>query len=159
MPEIRGLSLTQPWAQLVALGQKQYETRSWKTNYRGLLAIHASKSFPRWARVLCEEDPMFVSVLGTYWVAFDELGRIGAPKPLPLGAIVGTAELVNCGPTDGKEQWLLRKERAFGDWSSGRYAWKLKNPRVLSEPIPRKGSLGLWKLPPEIEERLAAELA
>ena len=49
----------------------------------------------------------------------------------------------------------LRKERAFGDWSPGRYGWKLKDPRVLSEPIHCKGSLGLWKLPPEVADKLA----
>lgn len=43
---IRGLTLTQPWATLVALGEKHYETRSWDTGYRGLVAIHAAKKFP-----------------------------------------------------------------------------------------------------------------
>lgn len=146
MAEIRGFSLTQPWAQLVVLGQKEFETRSWQTNYRGLLAIHASKGFPGWVKRLCQTDPMFASVLGTYWV-----------KPLPLGAIVGTAGLVACRTICADsvlEFGLIRKEREFGDWSAGRYAWKLENPTVLSEPIPCKGSLGLWGLPPEIEEQL-----
>ncbi len=144
--EIRGISLTQPWAQLVVLGQKQYETRSWKTPYRGLLAIHASKSVPGWAKRLCQTDPMFVSVLGTYWAA----------KPLPLGAIIGTVQLVDCEPiTDEMEYFLLAKERAFGDWAPGRYAWKLENPRALPEPIPCKGSLGLWRLPTDLEGQIA----
>lgn len=148
MPEIRGLSLTQPWAQLVVLGEKQYETRSWKTPYRGLLAIHASKNVPGWAKRLCQTDPMFVSVLWTYWAA----------KPLPVGAIIGTVELVACEPTDEMEYFLLAKERAFGDWSPGRYAWKLQNPQLLSEPIWCKGHLGLWKLSSEVEEQLCREM-
>ncbi|MDE2685986.1 MAG: ASCH domain-containing protein [Chloroflexota bacterium] len=40
---IRALSLRQPWASMVADGRKTIETRTWRTNYRGPLAIHASK--------------------------------------------------------------------------------------------------------------------
>lgn len=40
---MKALTLCQPWASLIAWGEKQYETRSWSTDYRGLLAIHASK--------------------------------------------------------------------------------------------------------------------
>ncbi len=35
------LTLKQPWATLVAEGIKKYEFRSWKTNYRGKILIHA----------------------------------------------------------------------------------------------------------------------
>lgn len=37
------LTLSQPYASLVALGAKRIETRSWRTSYRGPLAIHAAK--------------------------------------------------------------------------------------------------------------------
>ena len=47
---IKFITLTQPWATLVALGVKRIETRSWRTPYRGLLGIHAAKSYPDWAR-------------------------------------------------------------------------------------------------------------
>ena len=43
---MKALTLTQPWASLVAIGAKRIETRSWSTPYRGLLAIHAAKGFP-----------------------------------------------------------------------------------------------------------------
>ena len=38
------LSLTEPYATLIKNGIKTIETRSWKTNYRGKLYIHASSS-------------------------------------------------------------------------------------------------------------------
>lgn len=38
------LSVRQPWASLIANGQKSIEVRSWSTNYRGPLVICASKS-------------------------------------------------------------------------------------------------------------------
>lgn len=37
------ITIRQPWATLIALGEKEYETRSWQTKYRGKLAIHAGK--------------------------------------------------------------------------------------------------------------------
>lgn len=44
---MKALTLWQPWASLIALGEKRYETRSWATSYRGLLAIHASAPKPQ----------------------------------------------------------------------------------------------------------------
>jgi len=38
------LSLTEPGATLIKEKKKLIETRSWKTNYRGELYIHASKT-------------------------------------------------------------------------------------------------------------------
>ncbi len=39
---MKALSLRQPWASLIADGRKTIETRTWRTRYRGPLAIHAS---------------------------------------------------------------------------------------------------------------------
>src|SRR3954451_22243677 len=50
---IPALTLTQPWATLVAIGAKQIETRSWGTSYRGWLAIHAAKGYPDAAKAEC----------------------------------------------------------------------------------------------------------
>ena len=49
---MKALSVTQPWATLIATGQKQIETRSWGTRYRGPLYIHAAKRFPAYASPL-----------------------------------------------------------------------------------------------------------
>ncbi|MDP3703221.1 MAG: hypothetical protein Q8R78_02410 [Candidatus Omnitrophota bacterium] len=56
---------------------------------------------------------------------------------------IGHAGLVYINPT--------QKERAFGDYSPGRWAWELKNPRRLAAPIPCRGRQGMWDVPPEIE--------
>src|SRR6202030_2406661 len=52
-PPMKALTLTQPWATLVAIGAKRIETRSWPTLYRGPLAIYAAKRFPKWAQDTC----------------------------------------------------------------------------------------------------------
>ena len=38
------LTIKEPWATLIIEGYKKYEFRSWKTNYRGKILIHAGKS-------------------------------------------------------------------------------------------------------------------
>ena len=39
---MKALSLRQPWASMIADGRKTIETRTWRTRYRGPIAIHAS---------------------------------------------------------------------------------------------------------------------
>src|SRR6266567_3747703 len=60
---IPALTLTQPFATLVAGGAKHLETRSWSTSYRGPLAIHAAKGFPADAEALCEVSPFREALL------------------------------------------------------------------------------------------------
>ncbi|KQO04623.1 hypothetical protein ASF12_13925 [Paenibacillus sp. Leaf72] len=38
---MKAITIIQPWATLIAIGAKQYETRGWSTKHRGALAIHA----------------------------------------------------------------------------------------------------------------------
>ena len=39
---MKALTIKEPWATLIISGYKKYEFRSWKTNYRGEIFIHAS---------------------------------------------------------------------------------------------------------------------
>jgi len=126
---MKAISLTQPWASLVALGHKKIETRSWTTRYRGPLAIHASKRFPPSARVF----------------AIEEAGLDRLPKRLPLGAIIATATLKDIRKTEEVVNEISGLERRLGDYSPGRYAWMLEDIRVLPDPVPCKGALRLWE--------------
>jgi hypothetical protein len=159
---VKAISLWQPWATLVALGEKRYETRGWGTPYRGELVIHATKGFPREARELCEQEP-FQSVLAQHGIFYPA-------KELPRGAIVAVANLVSITKTD--EWWRpvvpLREfraprdgmtfpclwEPAFGDYSDGRFAWELADIRPLVEPLPWKGNRKIWNGPAIPEESL-----
>ena len=40
---MKALSVKQPWANMIASGEKTIETRTWETNYRGVIAIASSK--------------------------------------------------------------------------------------------------------------------
>ena len=46
---MKALSVKQPWAELIARGEKTIETRVWCTAYRGPLLIVASKRPDVWA--------------------------------------------------------------------------------------------------------------
>ena len=138
---MRALTITQPWATLVILGVKHWETRGWRP--RGIeigerIAIHAAKG---WTRA----DVDF---------AFDLAGRDILPlarhaEPdfdLPRGAILGTVRFTGYRPTATAEPGVL--ERELGDWSPGRWAWGLILPHEYVRPIPARGALGLWEWTP-----------
>ena len=45
--KMKTLSIKEPFATLIKDDVKIYETRSWKTNYRGEIYIHASKTMSK----------------------------------------------------------------------------------------------------------------
>ena len=70
------LSIREPWASIIINGYKEYEFRSWKTNYRGKILIHASKNIEK------ENVERFKELNLNY----------------KQGFIIGEAELVDCIP-------------------------------------------------------------
>ena len=159
------LSLLEPWASLVALGKKKFETRSWKTKHRGRMGIHASKSFRTREKNLILNQPLKGALKN---LCFRESALEGdrgknifafTPERLPLGAIIATCdlvdiylitetELIQIDPPKGQEPKRLPlptgDEYDFGDYAPGRYAWELADVAILPEPIQAKGRLGLW---------------
>ena len=129
------LSLLQPWATLVVMGLKTIETRSWRTAYRGSVLIQASLG--KKGKILATEPPF-----SKYIPDFEAL---------PFGAIIGQVQLDDVVPVEhlffsnAKLAALTLEEKAFGDYTKGRYAWLLSEPVMFDEPIPVKGGLGLWK--------------
>jgi activating signal cointegrator 1 len=155
------ITLTQPWATLVAIGAKHIETRSWETLYRGPLAIHAAKGLGpvggnKGLYDLCYHTEPFCSVLRE-WYSARQTGPFHALDYLDhqRGKIVATCDLVDVyriqdGVTgfyadDSSIRFdLTDQERSFGDYTPGRFAWLLSNIVALETPIPAKGALGLW---------------
>jgi len=145
---MKALTLTQPWATLVAIGAKRIETRSWVTSYRGPLAIHAAKGFPKDARSF-SVNPMCYEAIKNHLTSWPSWMR--SHIAYPLGAVLATCQLVACvhvetlTNTTKREIYLTAQERAFGNYDPGRYAWVLDNVQQLAQPIPAKGALGLWE--------------
>ena len=135
---MKAITLWQPWATLVAAGVKQYETRSWRTDYRGPLAIHAGKRETTDAVWLRVREPQVAN-------------RI-RPFDFPLGAIIAVAEIASINPTDKRCIVVRPLELELGDWTPGRWAWLLRRVRKLETPIPVRGWPRLW----DFDERLLA---
>lgn len=126
------LSLWQPWATLVAIGTKQYETRHWSTNYRGPLLIHAAKT---------EEEA------GICFAPFfrDALKAAGYHRfsELPRGEVVAMVELMDVVRVEKMRDHIGEAEKAFGNYADGRYAWVLgKVSRIENAPV--RGAQGLF---------------
>lgn len=153
---MKALTVWQPWASMLARNMKLFETRSWATNYRGPIAIHAAalsipqvlkKLFPLGAWGYHPDHQAKKAFLDAVTSALNPYTL----EELPLGAVVATAELVGCHkiteephrgvPTSPK---YLEKEIMFGDWTPGRYAWEFSNMELIV-PVPAKGKQGLWE--------------
>lgn len=164
---MRIITLHQPWASLVALGLKQYETRSWATKYRGKLAIHAGKK-------VCTLDDLFAQGLisRSLNVSTEEQTQVESALELYLkkgflyGQILTVVDLVNCWrmidyidrietiPESVLIDTVTPLEQTVGNWKHGRFAWRLENNQPLSEPIPFKGGQGLRNLDTETEQKI-----
>lgn len=133
---MKAISLHQPWATLVAIQAKQYETRSWYTSYRGPLIIHAAKRYDEGAQ-RGPDRTHFIK-------AFLDAGITHYSSQIPLGAYLCIVDLVNVVTTESVVNSLSEQEKAFGNYLPGRFAWKLENVRTFPEPVPARGFQGLW---------------
>lgn len=122
---MRALTICQPYAHLIVIGEKRVENRLWHTRYRGPLAIHAGKSLE--------------------W-----MGGEKPPPDMAFGAIVGIADIVDCidifeiqiGNYDEKYPWIADHKHVHGPW-----CFVLENVRHINVPVPWKGAQGFWNVP------------
>jgi hypothetical protein len=125
---MRALSVKQPWADLIAAGEKTVEVRTWPTNYRGEIVIHASS---RPAAGMAEEA-----------------------TGMPLGALVCTVEIIDCRPLEmGDVDAALLPEDWQPNECKGMFAWVLQNPREVVE-VPMKGKPNLWNIDEALVEHV-----
>ncbi|CCY27538.1 putative uncharacterized protein [Acholeplasma sp. CAG:878] len=116
------LTIKNPWASLIVNNYKKYEFRSWKTNYRGKILIHAGLS--------SDDDTMF----SEYNLEYIK------------GAIIGEADLVDCILVAKSFDNELKNLNTivYSHEHVGLYAWKFENIKKYDKPIYVKGKLGLW---------------
>lgn len=162
---MKALTITQPWATLIAQGHKRIETRGWSTDYRGLLGIHSGKSLPRWVADFVHGEPEFAAALGDMFNPGPGKRVLG---DLQRGCIVAICQLVAVkfiplggdgwdwiGPSGRRFDYTITdRERAFGDFTVGRYAWLLADVIALEKPIPTRGALGLWSVPAYVMKQM-----
>lgn len=132
------LSVRQPWAHAIIHCGKDVENRSWKTDYRGLLLIHAGMKFDMtnddFERYLRNEFGRPWSDMAEHFIkTYDCIGNEDR------GKIIGHVTLVDCIPArQCKSKW------AYGHDG---YCWILESPTALEVPIACKGALGLFDPP------------
>ena len=119
---MKALTIKEPWASLIVQGFKKYEFRSWKTNYRGKILIHAG---------LSRED---VDRFKDYNL------------DISSGEIIGEAYITDCIKVDDEYDKELREidPIVYGNNHVGVYAFKLENALKYEDKVKVKGKLGLW---------------
>lgn len=134
---MKALSFRQPWAELILQGRKTIDLRTWPTQYRGRIVIHASKQV---------ED----HICALYGLE---------PATLDTGALVGTVEVIDMVSLDAGNWETLRDQHLKpGPFPGDLLGWRLADPRRLALPIPFRGRLGLFTIDDElIEPPRAAE--
>jgi activating signal cointegrator 1 len=125
---MKAITMEQPFASFVCIGVKTIETRSWSTDYRGSVAIHAADNY---ARVV---DSYYRSILSS--AGLD-------PDKLSTGKIVAVAQLVDCKEVI-TSQIPCYPQLAFSNFTPGWYALKFADIKSLKKPIPAQGSNRLW---------------
>lgn len=85
---MKAITIKQPFASLIAAGLKEYEFRTWKTNYRGEIFIHAGKSVDQEAMMRFKNYDL------TY----------------PTGCVIARAVLTDCVLVDESMKEFLRSK-------------------------------------------------
>lgn len=147
---MKAITIKQPWASLICVGIKDIENRTWRTNFRGRVLIHAGA---------CEKlDRLPLDVVYTieqlnklkeYWSEY-ELCK----QTIPKCAIAGSVEIVDCvvnHPSIWAEKTtMVRTLGADGLFKlvpeeKPVYNWILANPVLFENPILNvKGRLSFW---------------
>ncbi len=122
------LGVRQPWAELILRGVKTVEIRSTDTRQRGIIYLYASKKFA--------ENPFAEKAIEEHELEADSL---------PRGVLVGTIDLWETGPAEEDD---ASPSCVPAEYLEGRFAWRIKNPVRLAEPVvPRFLPYGVWFYP------------
>lgn len=124
---MKAITIKQPWATLIAKGYKEYEFRTWKTNYRGDILIHAGKS----------TDKEAMERFKKYNLEY------------PLGVIIAKAKITDCIKVNEE---LLKTMQAknyevykrMNGYVQRGYGFKIEDVKEI-ENIPASGKLSLWE--------------
>ncbi|KUF38990.1 hypothetical protein AS361_03845 [Myroides marinus] len=119
----KALSVKQPWAELICLGIKDVENRTWKTKFRGRVYIHAPAKKDTTSRLTTEQINAIDHVEETY---------------LRLSAIIGEVTIIDC---------VQNHKSIWADKGEGIWHWVLKDAVFYDKPILNvNGRLGIWNI-------------
>ncbi|MDD4809543.1 MAG: ASCH domain-containing protein [Bacilli bacterium] len=120
------ITLKQPWATLIAEGYKKYEFRSWDTNYRSEILIHAGKGVDK-----------------AYLKKYEHLNLT-----YPTARIVAKVSIVDTIKLNQTTNDQINKENEliYGNYKREGYAWKIDNVVKINSNKEIKGKLSIWNI-------------
>ena len=154
---------TGPYSILILSGIKRTENRSaWPLPSEGQAAISCSKSFCK------EEYGQFIAWASVHLPPddFEKLPAWREVKAWP-GMVVGVCDYKARSRNDLQLEGEVERSRGTRDptgagrapyqWDEGyEYWWDLSKVVRLPEPIPCRGNVGMWQMPPELAAKVAA---
>ncbi|MDT4897397.1 MAG: hypothetical protein QOH25_2474 [Acidobacteriota bacterium] len=130
METLYGLSIRQPWLDMIVRGVKTMEIRGWTTKHRGIIALHA---------------PWRIAFETAYFYGYE------SPWMLPRGKIVAVAEIADILELNSdSSQAFLEQHRLPLPVGDGAYGFLLSSVRLLEQPVACRGRLGLFQLPEKV---------
>jgi hypothetical protein len=138
MDTLKGLSIQQPWIDMILRGVKTLELRAFEVRDRGMVALHA---------------PMRIDYSAAYFYGYQE------PWLLPRQGVLAVAEISDVWELDA-ESWIitLDRHRQPLPFAGGVYGIRLENVRRLRRRVDCKGRPGLFSFPPAVASQVFANL-
>jgi hypothetical protein len=150
---MKAITIWQPYATLLAMQVKLYETRGWFTRYRGPIAIHAARHWTKETKGAAFAANRYLVEHQNEIQFAPDLLKIGELKwEETLGKVLAIGELQECIKADDPSQFS-DLDNQFGWLGPGRWAWRIGNIQPVT-PIAVTGQQGLWQLPPDVAEAL-----
>lgn len=133
---MKALSVKNPWAELIARGEKTIETRTWKTSYRGDLLICASAKPVDWLKM----QPKIVHPAKGVWCDARDANDEDFEYFYHFSKALCIVELFQV-----EKMTTIHEVDALCASYPGAYAWHLRNIRRV-EPFAVKGQLNLFNV-------------
>ena len=133
------ISLHQPYASLIFLDRedrKYHETRGWKPPSALIgqrIGIHAAQRLWKYPRIPRELTTPIMDTFGCYLP--------------PSGCLIGTVVIAEVYQADEARRAAADPfDVLAGDWTDGRWPWRLEDPQRLEMPIVMTGRQGWWEI-------------
>lgn len=139
---MRGLTIWNPHALMLAIGLRTIETRSWPTRYRGRVLIHAAKHWDEYTAEECSLAGEQVRAIPPENLTEQAVAMGNRPWGELNGCVLAVATLADCIPIP--EPCGTEWDKAWGGFGPGRFGFVLTDVRCLSQPVPARGAQGLW---------------
>jgi len=159
---MKAITIMQPFATLITIGEKHFKTVNWKTDYRGDLLIHAGKG--KKYTYLEDKEP-FKSILEHY--GYNKITNGWFPNSIPEGRIIAKVTLIDCVQITKQTDFSVTLEDGtkikdnefiFDSYTVGKYILKLANIKKLDCGVWWNGRQKLWNIDESIYQKKSKEM-